>query len=106
MAEIESAAGTRERRGRRVGRERMESSGRTEIRGARSEDIRGISALLAEYAPLGLVRERSQEELRRQLGSFTVAVAPGGLIGCVALRIHTPVLAESASLAVDQACQK
>jgi pyrroline-5-carboxylate reductase len=72
------------------------------IRLARAEDVRAIGALLAAFAPGGLVRERSEEELRRELGTFQVAAAGSAVVGCVALRGHSPVLAELASLAVAE----
>jgi pyrroline-5-carboxylate reductase len=87
-----------------------------EVRPARPEDLGAIGELLARYAPLGLVRARAPEELRRELGGFLVAVVgvaahadarddgvPGGeVIGCTSLRVHSPALAELASLAVAE----
>ncbi len=75
------------------------------IRPARPEDLGAIGGLLRHYAPLGLVRARSPEELRRELGQFLVAVAgsPGDVVGCASLRAHSPALAELASLAVAEA---
>src|SRR5690606_26590346 len=56
-----------------------------------------------EHARRGWLRRRSYGELYRDLGGFMVAVAPDEtVVGCVALRVHSPALTEIASLAVDQ----
>lgn len=73
------------------------------IRPAGSEDLWQIADLLAEYARRGWVRRRTLGELNRDLGSFIVAADPEErVIGCVALRVHSPALTEIASLAVEQ----
>jgi pyrroline-5-carboxylate reductase len=74
-----------------------------DLRPAASDDLWRIADLLAEYARRGWVRRRSLGELYRDLGSFIVAVDPDDVvIGCVAMRVHSPALMEIASLAVDE----
>lgn len=75
------------------------------VRAARAEDVGGIARLLGRFAERRLVRARTAAELHRDVGSFLVAAATGGVVGCVALRIHSPAVAEVASLAVDEAAQ-
>lgn len=72
------------------------------LRSARPQDVPQIAALLAAYAGRGLVRSRPTEELHRNLDSFVVAESSDRIAGCVALRVHSPRLAEIASLAVDE----
>ena len=73
------------------------------LRPAASDDLWKIADLLAEYARRGWVRRRTLGELYRDLGSFIVAVDQNdAVIGCVAVRTHSPALTEIASLAVDQ----
>lgn len=71
------------------------------VRPAETEDVEAIVGLLGQYAGQGLLRSRAAEEIHRVIGEFLVAEAEGGEVGCVALRIHSPTLAEVASLAVD-----
>jgi amino-acid N-acetyltransferase len=71
------------------------------VRPAETEDVGAIVGLLGQYAGQGLLRSRAAEEIHRVIGEFLVAEAEGRAVGCVALRIHSPTLAEVASLAVD-----
>ena len=73
------------------------------IRPAASDDLQRIAELLTEYARMGWLRRRSLGEIHRDLGGFIVAVGPDDtVVGCVALRVHSPALTEIASLAVDE----
>jgi pyrroline-5-carboxylate reductase len=72
------------------------------IRAAAPPDVRRIAALLAVFVRLKLVRDRPLAELQRELGNFIVAELNGEVVGCVALRIYSPALAEIASLAVEE----
>lgn len=72
------------------------------IRPARTGDVARIVELLAGYARRGLVRERAVEDVRRDLGGFLIAETAGRTVGSVALRIHSPTLAEIASLTVGE----
>lgn len=79
-----------------------ESTDGVSIRSAGVADVSRIVELLAGYARAGLVRERPVEDIRRDLGGFIVADSGGRVVGSVALRIHSPSLAEVASLTVDE----
>ncbi len=72
------------------------------VRPAEMADVDAIASLLAVYVRLKLVRDRPRSELQRQLGNFIVAELDGNVVGCVSLRIHSPALAEIASLAVEE----
>ena len=73
-----------------------------ELRPARSGDVPAIAGLLAGFARQGMVRDRSTQDLKRDVGGFTVAVLGGRVVGSVALRIHSPALYEIASLSVAE----
>ncbi len=73
-----------------------------QVRPAELADVDAIASMLAVYVRLRLVRDRPRSELRRQLGNFIVAELGGQVVGCVSLRIHSPALAEVASLAVEE----
>jgi pyrroline-5-carboxylate reductase len=79
-------------------------SGATEaqLRPARPADVPAITQLLAGFARLGMVRDRTAEDVKRDLGGFLVAVLGDTVVGSVALRIHSPGLAEVASLSVAE----
>jgi pyrroline-5-carboxylate reductase len=79
-------------------------SGATEaqLRPARPADVPAITQLLAGFARIGLVRDRTTEDVKRDLGGFTVAVLDDRVVGSVALRVHSPLLAEIASLSVAE----
>ncbi len=72
------------------------------LRRARPTDVPAIAALIAEYARWGLLLPRSAEAIERDIDTFVVAVDAHGVIGCSALRIYTPTLAELCSLAVAE----
>ncbi|MBW3630742.1 MAG: pyrroline-5-carboxylate reductase [Gemmatimonadetes bacterium] len=73
------------------------------IRPAASDDLQRIAELLTEYARMGWLRRRSLGEIHRDLGGFIVAIGQDDtVVGCVALRVHSPALTEIASLAVDE----
>jgi len=76
-------------------------AGGVKVRPASAEDVRRIFELLAVFVRLKLVRSRPITELQRQLGNFLVVETGGRVVGCVALRIYSPALAEVASLAVE-----
>jgi pyrroline-5-carboxylate reductase len=78
------------------------NAGEVEVRAARAPDLTRVAELLAVYVRLGLVRDRPQAELHRELGGFLVATLDGAIVGCVSVRLHSPSLAEVASLAVEE----
>jgi pyrroline-5-carboxylate reductase len=85
------------------GREVQAGADELTLRAARTEDVARLHELLSVYARAGLVRKRPIEELHRELRGFLVAVIRGRIVGSVAIRIHSPALAEIASLTVDEA---
>lgn len=74
------------------------------VRPARVGDMPEVERLIAGFAAQNLMLPKTLEQLCRNFREFVVAVTPeGGLIGCGALRVYSPQLAEIASLAVGQA---
>lgn len=73
-----------------------------ELRPARPADVPGIVRLLAGFARQGMVRNRTTEDVKRDVGGFMVAAQGEEIIGTVALRIHSPQLYEIASLSVAE----
>lgn len=73
-----------------------------ELRPARPADVSAITDLLSGFARMGMVRDRTSEDVKRDIGGFTVAVLEGRVVGSVALRIHSPTLYEIASLSVAE----
>lgn len=69
------------------------------IRPARIEDVEEIQALINGYAREDRMLERSREFLIDRLRDFIVA-SDGRFLGCCALAVLTPDLAEIRSLAV------
>lgn len=77
-----------------------------EVRRARLADVPEIARLLDEYARLGLVLPRPITALYRHVREFLVAVEGAEVVGCGALRLYTPALAEVAALAVAERLQR
>jgi amino-acid N-acetyltransferase len=73
------------------------------VRTARLSDVVQIEALINHFADLQLMLHKTTVQLSRTFREFVVALDPAGqLLGCAALRVYTPQLAELASLAVDE----
>ncbi|NPA91566.1 MAG: N-acetyltransferase [Chloroflexi bacterium] len=70
------------------------------IRAARKEDIPTIVEIVNAYAAQDLMLPRSPKEVERTLSSWVVADADGRVVGCGALSLLSPELAEIRSLAV------
>ena len=70
------------------------------LRPGRPGDAEAITRLLAPHVATGAVLARSPAEIREQIGSFVVAVGPGGTVGAVALRDFGRGLQEIRSLVV------
>lgn len=80
------------------------------IRAARAEDVPQIAALIAPFVAHGKLLVRTYDELGELLPNFFVAVQhdPDGedvILGCAALEIYSPKLAEVRSLAVSEKAQ-
>jgi amino-acid N-acetyltransferase len=69
-------------------------------RRANVSDAPAIYALIAHFAPWGLLLPRAEEEIRRNISHFLVHKVKGRVVGCVALESYGPDLAEIRSLAV------
>jgi amino-acid N-acetyltransferase len=70
------------------------------IRPARVEDVEDMRALIARYAAEDRMLERTRDFLLEHLRDFVVAQDASGFLGCCALAVLTPDLAEIRSLAV------
>ena len=74
-----------------------------EVRAARISDMQQVESLISRYADEGLMLRKALEQLCRNFREFVVAAdSEGRVVGCGALRVYTPQLAEVASLAVDE----
>lgn len=63
-----------------------------------------VEPLISRFAAQGLMLPKTVEQLTRNFREFVVAFDDDGtLLGCGALRVYTPQLAEIVSLAVDDA---
>lgn len=73
------------------------------VRPAQLTDMTQVEPLIAHFAAQGLMLPKSLEQLCRLFREFVVAVdGTGTVLGCGALRVYTPQLAEVASLAVAE----
>ena len=70
------------------------------IRPASAEDVADIVNLVNTYAAQNLMLPRSEREVERTLSAWLVAEVDGRVVGCGALSVLSPELAEIRSLAV------
>ena len=75
--------------------------GDLEVRTATVEDLPGIKRLVDLWADAGENLPRSAEEILQSISDFAVAVHDGRVVGCGALWLYTPELAEIRSVGVD-----
>ena len=76
------------------------------VRAARPADMPRLAELINGYAGQGLMLPRVPEQLARHFREFVVATGPAGdVLGCAALRVYTPQLAEVVALAVHEEAQ-
>lgn len=74
-----------------------------EVRPARIADMTQVAELVNGFAERGLMLHKTVDQLIRSFREFSVAVDPfGQVVGCAALRVYTPQLAEVVSLAVAE----
>jgi len=88
---------------RRMLRERAVAdpvAGEVEFRQARADDLDAIEWLVEHWAKHGENLPRSREDIMKAILDFGVAVVDGNVVGCAALWIYTPQLAEIRSLGV------
>ncbi|MBL8146016.1 MAG: GNAT family N-acetyltransferase [Anaerolineae bacterium] len=77
------------------------------IRAGRAEDVPGIILLIQSYVDEGKLLARTLNEIDELLPNFFVAATGDGeIIGCAALEIYSPKLAEIRSLAVSREAQR
>jgi amino-acid N-acetyltransferase len=74
------------------------------LRAARLADAPAILGLIRGFAMRGLLLPRTPEQVYRNIREFVVAVEGEAVVGCAALRVHTPTLAEVGALAVAERC--
>jgi len=72
------------------------------VRRARVADMLQVEPLINGFAKQELMLPKSVEQLSRTFREFVVAEHEGRIIGCAALRVYTPQLAELGSLAVHE----
>ena len=72
------------------------------VRPARVADMLQVEPLINGFAKQELMLPKSIEQLSRNFREFVVAEQNGKVIGCAALRVYTPQLAELGSLAVAE----
>ena len=72
-----------------------------ELTKATLHDIPAMQKLVSEEVSMGVILERSDDELATNIRSYVLARAKGYLVGYTALHIHSPRLAEIRSLIVD-----
>ena len=75
------------------------------IRTATPADIPAILALIHPFVEQGKLLERTVHELEDWLTHCFVAEHTGAIVGCAALEIYSPKLAEIRSLAVAESVQ-
>ncbi|MDZ4828781.1 MAG: argininosuccinate lyase [Phycisphaerae bacterium] len=92
---------------RRMLRERAEPSAdaKVELRQARVDDLDAICTMVDHWAKMGENLPRSREDIVKAILDFGVAVIDGKVVGCAALWIYTPQLAEIRSLGIDESYQ-
>jgi amino-acid N-acetyltransferase len=73
------------------------------VRPARVADMLQVEPLINGFAKKELMLPKTIEQLSRNFREFVVAEKDGRIIGCAALRVYTPQLAELGSLAVSEA---
>jgi amino-acid N-acetyltransferase len=72
------------------------------LRPARVADMLQVEPLINGFAKRELMLPKTIEQLSRNFREFVVAEHEGRIVGCAALRVYTPQLAELGSLAVHE----
>ncbi|MBX3364163.1 MAG: GNAT family N-acetyltransferase [Phycisphaeraceae bacterium] len=75
--------------------------GAVTVRTARPEDVAEICRLVNAWADEGLTLRRTEADVLTRIGEFVIAHAGARAIGCGALAVFSPSLAEIRSVAVD-----
>src|SRR5512135_1476302 len=80
--------------------------GKIRTRKAILPDAMAIHALIEEYASAGVLLPRTMGEICENVRDFTVVEQKGQVIGCGALHLYGPHLAEVRSIAIARNAQK
>jgi amino-acid N-acetyltransferase len=80
--------------------------GKIRTRKAILPDAMAIHALIEEYATTGVLLPRTMGEICENVRDFTVVEQKGQVIGCGALHLYGPHLAEVRSIAIARNAQK
>jgi amino-acid N-acetyltransferase len=75
------------------------------IRRAQTSDLDGLTRLITPFVDEGKLLPRTHSEMAGLLPNMFVADVEGEIVGCAALEIYSPKLAEIRSLAVSAAAQ-
>jgi amino-acid N-acetyltransferase len=75
------------------------------VRPATADDIPKLEQFIAPFVEKGKLLRRTVDELEGLLDEFFVAVLDGEIVGCAALEVYSPKLAEIRSLAVSPTVQ-
>ncbi len=75
------------------------------VRPATADDIPKLERFIAPFVENGKLLRRTVDELADLLDEFFVAVLGGEIVGCAALEVYSPKLAEVRSLAVSPKVQ-
>ena len=78
--------------------------GEIDVRKATVADLAEIKRLVDLWADAGENLPRSEEEILQSIGEFAVATEDDRVVGCGALWLYTPTLAEIRSVGVDPSC--
>jgi len=78
---------------------------RVSVRTALRADAPDICRIVNAWADQGLTLRRTEDEIRTNAGEFVVAERQGHPVGCGALAVFSPALAEIRSIAVDPDCR-
>jgi amino-acid N-acetyltransferase len=80
----------------------IDGSQQAAVRRAAERDVPAIGALMERYAALGNVLPRTADDIQRNLNEFYVVEQQSRVVGCGALEIFTPELAEIRSLMIAE----
>ncbi|MCL1865103.1 MAG: N-acetyltransferase [Spirochaetes bacterium] len=72
------------------------------IRTATTSDIESIYKLIKHYADIGVILERSMDDIKSNISSFIVAVADDRVVGTITYYDYEKNLIEVRSLAVEE----
>jgi len=75
------------------------------VRPATEADIPALKRFIEPFVDDGKLLPRTYDELADLLGEFFVALLRGEIVGCAALEVYSPKLAEIRSLAVSSNVQ-